>query len=83
MASSGAGASGLVAVGTCVLVARRLPGQQQRSDGLPERGNREEQSCSGSHPDHCHLLPDNSGSNIRGSVATVEYLGTWYSECFK
>ena len=76
-------------VGTCggvggpVCLLRTAPGQQQRSDGLPERGNREEQSCSGSHPDHYHLLPDNSGSNIRGSVATVEYLGTWYSECFK
>ena len=56
----------------CLL--RTAPGQQQRSDGLPERGNREEQSCSGSHPDHYHLFNRQPGSNIRGSVATVEYL---------
>ena len=57
--------------------------EKERREAEEKSRSEEEQSCSGSHPDHYHLLPDNSGSNISGSVATVEYLGTWYSECFK
>ena len=83
MASSG-GASGLVAVGTCVLVAQGASlGSSREVTACQSVGTGRNSRALGATPTTTTCSKDNSGSNIRGSVATVEYLGTWYSKCFK
>ena len=83
MASSG-GASGLVAVGTCVLVAPGASlGSSREVTACQSVGTGRNSRALGATPTTTTCSKDNSGSNIRGSVATLEYLGTWYSECFK